>query len=711
MKLIPTSTQPVTITLYQGIPFDNNYNETALMFSNFSYKNREGSSQHAVGHNKEDFINMKINNVYVYPRTSKSGTYNFAFGNGLVTSVVVELTENEINSNYMKVTSGSDNYYYFITGITQKNEVTYQLNLELDVFMTFGGEFLTNIANKPVMVERKHCRRLFSGDVLPYTRFNKILYNQESIFKGIKPNIVSEVEQLTFKGYEFNSEDLGINEEYNDIISNLKWCYAILTAPAGNQAYFENGVGYPYRVYVFPMEKMVIKLGNVERVIDPDDEITRLMGDPNVLKIIISPFPPFNVENSGVLNLCMSRRSDNTLVLQAEFFTRSVDSNQVYSNYFYSGKSNKGSRFFFYSNNESAYVQNGLRLLVGVGGKYAYQEKSGYFEYTSPNSISINDDKDVNEFKLQIAPFRELKMSSHYGIELYVPTELLFLRTRLQPINNMIEPYTIASSNPEVNSYCNYVDMKNNDLSAKRCVSSSVSYSLPTSVDAMQVFNLTARNQYETSISNATRSNGFKAIASIGNYLINQENRAMSNAITGLGSFYVNEKNNIEMYNAKMTDLENTPDKYSFGGSSFPYDYAISVSNEDNTNKLLPYLITYTCDETRYKMASEYLYKYGYDFNKECYFSTQITLQTDNVFERRLFNYVKIREDITSKIVGSNLPLIVAQKINEVLNAGICFWTFFSMNLGLSSVASDVIDKYFQKTTYCNAELNGGNLN
>ena len=167
MKLIPTSTQPVTITLYRGVPFDNKYEEHTLLDTRFTFEPYPHSTVTNIGHSKEDFLNMMrqvgSRPLYVFPRTTKTDTFNFAYGNGIVTSVVMELTQDEINANYMKVTTATsgDNYYYFITGITQKNETTYLLNLELDVFMTYSDVFLDAIADKPVMVERKHCRSCF----------------------------------------------------------------------------------------------------------------------------------------------------------------------------------------------------------------------------------------------------------------------------------------------------------------------------------------------------------------------------------------------------------------------------------------------------------------------------------------------------------------------------------------------------------------------
>lgn len=44
--------------------------------------------------------------------------------------------------------------------------------------------------------------------------------------------------------------------------------------------------------------------------------------------------------------------------------------------------------------------------------------------------------------------------------------------------------------------------------------------------------------------------------------------------------------------------------------------------------------------------------------------------------------------------------------MNEVLNAGITLWTFFNFDLTDSAVVTRVMDNYFQKDLYCNAEMN-----
>ena len=124
----PLHTSPVEIRLYSNIPFDNTYKHHSIISSLFKYNNVQVYlGVDALGEPKERFINrMKNSSSYYYPRYDLSGEYNFDFTNGLIGSVVLELTPERTNANYMRVkvgdiTNGYEYYYYFITGITQVN--------------------------------------------------------------------------------------------------------------------------------------------------------------------------------------------------------------------------------------------------------------------------------------------------------------------------------------------------------------------------------------------------------------------------------------------------------------------------------------------------------------------------------------------------------------------------------------------------------------
>lgn len=707
MKLIPTTIQPVTITLYRGVPFSNNYSEHTLLSTKFRYTSLNGDVNN-VGSDKTAFIDMKLNGTtYVYPRTTKTGTYNFAFGNGLVTSVVMELDGDEINSNYMKVVAGSDVYYYFITGITQKNEITYLVNLELDVFMTYGEEFLTNIRNKPVQVERKHCRRVLLSEDGNNDKINPVCFNQESTFTQLKSNIIKSYTPLEFK--DFISKN---NIDFNDMLNNKNWIYILAgyNSPFHElgEAYEENGIKYPYYVFCFPMYALSIRARhtdslypqfNYDKLVSVGGKSSTLLKnfieDSNTLKIIVSPFPPFKTcTNMNII--------DNRIELINKVYTTAGTHPRITFETGDGTDGNYGEYIDLILTEDEDYplISNGyFQVYKGFGGIFNYKEIEEYFSLD--DSITINMERDIGEYKLQIAPFKDLRMSSYYGGEYRVPTQMLFLKTFDTGVYS-IKPSSIVSTNAESNCYFNYVDVTDNSVNAKLGNINSVSYNIPTGTNAQLLFNQTQSEQYTNSKVVSAITNGLKVI---GGALAVVFGGAMGKigGATAIASGVTGEVNTFTDWSAKMEDLKNTPNSYTFGGSSFSYDYAMANSQTQN---LLPYLITYGVSDVEYNMGAEFLYQYGYEYNCETYFSYEITYYSDNIFERRLFNYVKIKEDITTKLVGSNLPLIVAQKMNEVLNAGIKLWTFLGFNFDNSTDVGNILTKYFQKSQYCNAEIN-----
>lgn len=700
MKLVPTSISPVTITLYRGIPFDNNYEEHTLLSNKFKFKAYSDSTPTNIGNDKEAFINMVKDGSYVYPRTTKSGTYNFAFGNGLVTSVVMELTGNEINSNYMKVVASdglgnSETYYYFITGITQKNEVTYLLNLELDVVMTYSEEFLTNIEHKPVMVERKHCRRVQRtkfGTSLT-TKINPVCFNQESTFSKLKASVVKEFTRLQFKDFIGQGED-----DYNEAMSKFKWIY-IIYAKYENYPnfYVENDVTYPYNIICFPTNNMKIRFTDFQQVqkvceCRARDILNTFVGDTKVLKIILSPFPPFK----DITNMYYQYEQGSPNDCFGFYLLSGYDSTKHYY-ILNTGANHSGTRIRLYitSGEDTNYMEGYPLIEIGYGGKFKYGGIENYFNTNIP---LVSNLRDVGEYKLQLSPFKDLRMSSYYGEENHIATQYLFFKD-----NFNLSFYSVVSSNAETNSFYDYSNADEYGISAKRGVTNSVAYNYPTGSNAELLFNQTQRNQYENSKVINAISNGLKIVGGGLSIAFSPNTMGKIGGGFDIAGGVTGEIQTFTNWGAKMEDLKNTPNTYNFSGSSFPLDYAISISNNDNS--MLPYLITYGVTPIEENMSSEFLYNYGYEYNTNSEFSTLLTHNTDYVFERRLFNYVKIREDISTKLVGDNLPIIVAQKINEILNAGIKLWTFFGFNFSSPQDVTDIVDSYFQKDTYCNAEV------
>ena len=711
MKLIPTSVNPVTITLYRGVPFDNSYREHTLISPRFRYAgSRIGSNVN------EAFLNLKEDGDYFFPRTTKTGTYNFAFGNGLVTSVVMELTDNEINSNYMKVTSGTDNYYYFITGITQRNEITYLLNLELDVIETYGEVFLNNIEDNPVMVERKHCRRVIKKTVGGVDRnfVNPICMNQESTFSKLKPTILKTKKQMSFTDF------VNGGNNYNKLMSELKWIYIIVgkgnILSDSELHYKENGEIYPYGVICFPTKNVAFTFTHSGNTYDticlPSDQIEKYVENTAVQKIIISPFPPFKECSNLTLTFEDNFNGYNDVY---HFVVNTTGlSGKIFS--FYSGN-NDGSIFNVETDNApSSMTTNNIshiRLSVGYGGNFNYDGISNYLPNTSP---TITSSRDVGEYKLEIAPFRDLRMSSFYGSENHIQTQYRFLSHLATSGWRDVKVGTIASSNPETNSYYDYSYIYD-DLLMKLGVTSSVAYNLPTGSNAELLFNQTQENQYTNAkIVNAI-SNGLKIAGGIGAIALAPSVTAKVAGGLAIASGIEGEINTFTDWSAKMEDLRNTPNTYNFAGSSFSFD--VAMQNATTYTTMLPYLLEYGLTDIEYQMGAEFLYHYGYEYNAMCYFNTALNNNNDNVFNRTIFTYVKIRDDIVGKMMGTNvggegtMPLIVAQKFNEILNAGITFWTFFNcpmLDTGYYDNVGYYVFDYFHQDTYCNAEVTSSQL-
>lgn len=704
MKLMPTSTNPVTITLYRNYPFDNSYKETCLLSTSFR------TQSYNVGADKNAFLDLRksTNNQFYFPRTTKTGTYNFAFGNGLVTSLILELTDEEINTNYIKVecTSTREVYYYFVTKITQKNESTYMLNLELDIFMTYGEEFLTTMNNKPVMTERKHCFRV-DYDGLPCT---SDLTRGDKYFAGVKANIIEDVKKL----------ELDIPDVDNTKLKNYNWCYVIskIRNELIDYGYKENGIYHSYIVYCFPMVslkyyRVVNGVNTLWKTIEPYDQMKVWSVNDNIYKITILPYPPF--KDLGT-NKILSQTDDELSLLIDENNITSSSSSIVGIDI----DSDKKTKFEIVTLGQLSTIPNHI-LLTGYGGEINYQditlfEDNGDIQESRP---TISMGKDYGEYKLYLPPFREYKLRSYADDGIIVHPELRF--------NHIVDsnwrdfsPITIISSNPDNTSYFTTLQVQDGDIKDKNGLGTTYYYSLPTSYTALQHFLNTASAEYN----NSKLISGINSIASIGlGAGVLGFGKGPLRKIAGAGAIVggiIKEVDNITSNYAKMEDLKNTPANLTTGGSTFTLDYAMALS----TNMyMLPYVAIYKVDDSTFKCGSDFFYRYGYEVNRECFFninlSARVTFNDSKLFTRQIFNYIKLSEDISDKLIAldetnspSGIPLVVAQKFGEVFLDGITIWNFFDFTTLQTKINNEHsvynVFKYFRKSNYCNAEFNIG---
>ena len=237
---------------------------------------------------------------------------------------------------------------------------------------------------------------------------------------------------------------------------------------------------------------------------------------------------------------------------------------------------------------------------------------------------------------------------------------------------------------------------------------------MPTSYTALQHFLNTASAEYN----NSKVINSLSAIANIGIGAMGVAKGGEMAKIAGTGAIVsgvIKEIGNITSYTAKMEDLKNTPSNLTTGGSTFTLDYAFALTTGLS---MTPFISIYRCEDSIMKCGSDFFYNYGYEVNRDCYFETDLYEETypisdSRIFTRTLFNYVKLSEDITGKLVGYNItesgiPYAIAKKFGEVFMNGITIWNFFGFTTLQNKVNVDGIYdvfKYFHKCTFNNAEF------
>ena len=741
----PNTREPVSITLYRNIPFDNTYKNHPLISSKFVYN---GTPIYTASDNKgsERFLDMRkvlpISHPYVFPRTTKTDTFNFNFSNGLVTSVVMELTPEETNSNYMKVLCGTDVYYYFITSISQHNYDTYTLSLELDVLMTYQDEFLDGMAFKPVMTARKHCHRYTADGLRPYCCDLK---NGDDTFANIKPSLVKDVIKLHHGG------------TYMEEMEGIQWLYVCVGVKIQDTAletlYECKGKVYPftmvaipinvpgvrYEYYTYTPNTQVIKSKSYTRT-NLIKAVKALIDDGSVHGAKISPYPPFNPQDNSRVFI-----DSETGYLVVRGNSGSVWASDS------SGELEKMSL----SNNDLIYAysldtpwadQITIIKLLSLGGiiiakqndlKYGTKKvKLSTLGFTNASAPTITSDRYLDP-KLLFAPFKKYVINAQYsanGCEFY--PELIFsenaTETDEHPSTKTYFGFVTTATayigdnnyytkvvSPSTTTYDNY-------KYEKIGLSSSVNYIMPCGTNALDVFNSTQAQSFYQSKTASGITSGLAMAGGIGMIIGGAVGMALpepilsksmgatliASGVASLAGGTASLASTIKSAEKKVEDLKNTPDSINISGSNFITDDAIT----EDTNGL-PYIVVYDVVNSTKKSADDYFYNYGYQVARECYFNVELKVDLtqdnfidNNLFGRTIFNYIQINEDITNKI-NADIPYIVKQKLSSIFNNGITIWNFFGFDYLWGTASYETITnsytRWFLKCELDNTEYNG----
>lgn len=725
----PNTREPVSITLYRNIPFDNTYKHHSMISNLFTY---DGTGIYTGGSGAglpcERFLNMRdtLHN-YIFPRTQKpSEVYNFEYGNGLITKLTLELTAEETNSNYLKVVCGNDVYYYFITAISQKNYETYELTLEIDVLMTYQDEFLDGMRDVPVFTQRKHSHRFSNNGLIYHCADYK---NGESIFAGVKPNIVLSHKDLTYGNSEMNK------------LYGINWLYVCIDAKTSDE--YAKPLLYEMKKHKFPIYMIAIPL-NVNKLTykksdgtyelsytrtEIENAIKLLVSDNLIHGCKISPYPPFTLDNNS--NATIQLVGDRELTISCD----DVDViSETYSAKEY--KMNIGESELFYckvlqdiDNTWKKALTYGFAVVsVENNGSHKHNKlKYSDFNLTNASEPTINDAR-YDEPKLKFAPFRKYYLNSQYATQGYeFHLELYCSNYGWETDNDIIgfTTYTTAYIGDN-NIYTEINEVSGETIFAhykyeKLGLACSINYNMPCGQNALDVFNTTQHQSFYTSKVASGITSGLTIAGGVASIVIGAGMTAgsagtltpagmamMAGGMAGIASGTAGVANTIKSSISKVEDLKNTADSINISGSSF-----ISDLNTLGTTYGLPYVSIYECDVLTKRNANDFFYQYGYETARECYFNTDLYFDNvggvidNNLFGRTIFNYIQIREDITNKI-NADIPMIVKKKLSSIFNEGITIWNFFGFDylwgIFLYESVGKVHTKWFMKNELDNTE-------
>lgn len=690
----PNLNQPVTITLYANVPFDNKYTDHSFISDRFLKISvplgiATKISQYA---KQENFLNRKnVSGNYVYPRWTLTDTFNFDFKNGLVGTLYLELTPEQTNSNFLKVTCGDDEYYYFITSITQQNYGTFLLNLELDVIMTYGDELLDGLEYRDVFTKRKHCKRYSKNSFA----FSPDYKNGDTAFSGNKPNIIERVDNCS----------LSVDYENTTIFNDILWLYATCDIYGTDNDYNIRGVKTDVVVVCYPINKNITLRLNYGTADNPSwksyqfymlDPIDKFIEKGHFKSARISPYPPFNklpddfsvYESGGIVYIEGMADEPFIEITQSGSDIHGTFRTNDYWLRFGNDREHDSDLKGTLSNSFIIHEQNNC--------EYSYDEIFAYDFTQDDEPITAVRVKDP---KLMFRPFKKYCITSASGEEQEFYPELLcslspfrnndnqalYLKTITSAYSGDYTTFTYISPITLSNSVVGYANYK----ITKTGLATTMNYTYPVGTNALEVFKSTQSETYYQSKIASGITSGLTmiggAVMTAGGIVISAGSGGtfspmgfgmISGGMSALSGGTASLANTIKSTTAKIEDLKNTPDSINVSGSSFAHDVAMSINN------LKPVIVTYNSAPVVIQSADDLFYTKGYEVARECEFNLMVyNANTQDgiditLFNRTIFNYIELQDDITNKI-RSNIPLVVKQKLSSIFNNGITLWTFF----------------------------------
>ena len=642
---------------------------------------------------------------------------NFNYGNFLKTSITISYSPVFSGKvpNYLKATpekntecllsnfNSKDPLYYFITNIINLTPTSFKLELELDVMTSFLHKlnFYT-----PINLERRHCERF--GYCQNENKY--FTYNRDCLIDNtsIEPNLLISVENLEYK-YNYTDEKLSLVKT----IKECKWLYLFLsnniplTTSGGIGQYIYQYKGSSIGWQNYPLISSISTNVNLK--------INALNSVNASLPFLTLVFPVYTSLNaSDISSSVLTKGIEDVLgnteltpyILSAKLSNKCPFTDTAIINNFQTSKSSRNF-YLLNDNSKSIFTDNTTYPIVFRGGR---DYTLGFFislDFTN-HTISkepylatftslptINDKKNIN-----LEPQFFTSKYSKQGIKLYNKDLMIIepfyaidsvkpssLKMEIKELNytflnydvtTIIYPYANNGMIQEGKSYINNSDWCIVNDNYQQAMANSKN-SLYTGIETQVTSSLTS-SLLGMAKTPKIDDNG-KIVSNIGG-------NVMSNAISGSMGII----NNLNNFNAKLKDLEQSPNSIKIQG--------MDILNElTYFNKGIGQYIYYGLDATQKEIVYNYYYEYGYQVNKPYSFSSKIDYGT-NVISRKLFNYVKINDDDfinKSKDLGV-LPKIIKNKITSIFTEGFKLWEYIDCD-------SSFIKDYQFSNTNENIEL------
>lgn len=667
--------------LKNRVPLDNKY-ENPILFKNV--KNGFTNTDLLTSLTPLEFLSKydsSVNDISTYIRV------NFRYGNTLNTRVVVNLsflTPDEASSiydcNYVIVRQEENAklpyiLFYFINNMSfEKGATTIVLDLELDIFTTFNKWSLNT---SEVNTTRQHVDR-FKNE----TSFNCEEALLPDLIDGqFNANIISKNENLRQNNYEYLMVYLSLNTPRTNLgdvtyditgVNNLMIEQDKANKITSNNSTTFKGLNLPYMVGFLPLNansSVILKVRN-----DQTTEATtsNVFYDNNEEKLI---YNNTKIEEKLIDNpyvLAMQYVSfTKPIVSEINFLTDTnfqlimLDKNFVYD---YTSP-------HYYGQIWPLLVYTKQDLSLAIPETQYSKTKDSIFENFYGLDISLNTpikkDKRL-EPKLYASPYAYfvLNGSSYKGMNL----EPLGVGDTLYISENFIPTPLVNGNYYSIESGI-YSNTKDNYLTISPYITSEI----PNVNNKYNEFLATQKNSYAQGVTMSYFNNLLGTASGITSTIIGASTGNPIGVASGVITTAQSVTNLLTKpfeVASKMKDLKQTPSKL----TSSNYD-VYSVVGIADLNIKFNYI---TMLESEQNKVYEYFYRNGYQVeriteprltNNEVYINTSSYEKLPSLFNRRIFNYIKLNQDITNELVSPiGLSQAIRNKFNSILNRGCRFW-------------------------------------